>query len=259
MDESTAPKGALLYKLRWQSTLPLKYAPLLESEGNGGTYSKVDSKLYGPRVSVLCWHVDWHDTWEPEAMHNQPEFAALFQAYMPMAAMKQAGMKMRSDLHLTNLQKQGHGHRPPNQAELSLSRQPELAAQICINTTRTVDPDRDLEGTGQFHLQEDPSKADLASIHSPTGAFMGTITKTRLQTLQTAYAQAEGARPPFAEAVAALLARYQDASPTQSSRRTKSSNHWATPDKLMTGLTQSLSLTTERFASPLNFSTSMSS
>ena len=82
---------------------------------------------------------------------------------------------------------------------------------------------------------------------------------TRLQTLQTAYAQAESARPPFAEAVAALLARYQDASPTQSSRRTKISNHWATPDKLMTGLTQRLSLTTERFASPLNFSTSMSS
>ena len=67
---------------------------------------------------------------------------------MPMAAMKQAGMKMRSDLQLINLQKQGHGHRPPNQAELSLSRQPELAAQICINTTSTVDPDRELEGTG---------------------------------------------------------------------------------------------------------------
>ena len=77
--------------------------------------------------------------------------------------------------------------------------------------------------------------------------------------LQTAYALAEGARPPFAEAVATLLARYKDTSPTESSRRTKISNHWATPDNLMTGLIQSLSLTTERFASPLNFSTSMSS
>ena len=113
--------------------------------------------------------------------------------------------------------------------------------------------------TWKFHLQKDPSKADLASVHSPTGAFLGTITMTRLQTLQIAYAQAEGARLPFAEAVAALLARYKDASPTQSSRRTKISNHWATPDKLMTGLTRSLSLTTERFASPLTFSTNMSS
>ena len=192
-------------------------------------------------------------------MHNQPESAALFQAYMPMAAMKQAGMKMRSDLQLIDLQKQGHGHKPPLQSELSLSRQPELAAQICIHTTSTVDPDRDLEETSQFHLQEDPSKAHLASVHPPTGAFLGTITMTRLQTLQTAYAQTEGARPPFAKAVAALLARYKYASPIQRSRRTKISSHWATPDKLMTGLTQSLSLTTERFASPLKFSTNMSS
>ena len=81
---------------------------------------------------------------------------------------------------------------------------------------------------------------------------------TRLQTLQTAYAQAEGARPPFAEAVAALLARYKDASSRESNRRTKISGHWAAPDKLMTGLTQSLSLTTEHFAFPLNFSTNMS-
>ena len=82
---------------------------------------------------------------------------------------------------------------------------------------------------------------------------------TRLQTLQTAYAQAEGARPPCAEAVATLLARYKDTSPTESSRRTKISNHWATPDNPMTGIIQSLSLTTERSASPLIFSTSMSS
>ena len=165
---------------------------------------------------------------------------------------------MHSDLQLTNLQKQEHGHRTPNQSELSLSRQPELAEQICINTTRTVDPDRDLEGTGQFRPQGDPSKAALASVHLPTGAFLVTITMTRLQTLQTAYAQAEGARPPFAEAVAALLARYKDASPRESNRRSKISKHWATPEKRMTGLTQSLSLTTERFASPLNFSTNMS-
>ena len=45
---------------------------------------------------------------------------------------------MQSDLQLTNLQKQGHGHKAPNQSDLSLSRQPELAAQICINTTSTV-------------------------------------------------------------------------------------------------------------------------
>ena len=54
---------------------------------------------------------------------------------------------MRSDLQLTNLQMQGHGHESPNQSDLSLSRQPGLAAQICINTTSTVDLDRDLEGT----------------------------------------------------------------------------------------------------------------
>ena len=54
LDERTGPKGALLYKLRWQSTLLLKrHAPLLKSGGHGGTCSTVDSKLYGPRVSAL--------------------------------------------------------------------------------------------------------------------------------------------------------------------------------------------------------------
>ena len=110
--ERTGPKGALLSKVRWQSTLLLKqHAPLLDSEGHGGTYSK----LHGPEVSAVYWHVDWLNVWEPEkAMHNQPESAAPFQAYIPMVAMKQAGMIMRSDLQLTNLQKQGHAHKPPN-------------------------------------------------------------------------------------------------------------------------------------------------
>ena len=63
LDERTGPNGALLYKVRWQSTLLLKrHASLLESEGHGGTYSKVDPKLYGPRASALCWYVDWHNT-----------------------------------------------------------------------------------------------------------------------------------------------------------------------------------------------------
>ena len=76
-----------------KSTLLLKrHAPLLESEGHDGAYSKVESKLYGPRASALYWHVDWHDTWEPEeAMHSQPESAGLFQAYMPMAAYQTSG------------------------------------------------------------------------------------------------------------------------------------------------------------------------
>ena len=63
---------------------------------------------------MLCWHVDWHDTFgEGKAMHNYLESAALAWAQMPVAAIKQARMTTRPDLQSTNLQKQGHGQKAP--------------------------------------------------------------------------------------------------------------------------------------------------
>ena len=52
LDKQSAPKGALLY----QAEKACSFAGV----GHGGTYSKVDPKLYGSRASMLSWHVGWY-------------------------------------------------------------------------------------------------------------------------------------------------------------------------------------------------------
>ena len=112
-------------------------------------------------------------------------------------------------------------------------------------------------GTGVYHIQQDQLDSNLASIHSPAGAFLGTITRERLNILNQAYRQPTSGT--LAGAVASLLTRYKDSGPSEEIRQTKMSNHWATPDELMAGLISCLDLKLERFASPPNFHTGMCS
>ena len=197
-----------------------KHAPILASRGHHGKYSRIDPKLYGAKATALYWQVDWDNTWETEeAMHNQPESAALFERYMSRAATMRCTAQQRADMSLTALQQQGHGYRQLYHQGLSLRKEPALAKNICINTSSTVNPDRDIVGTGNYHIQQDQLDSDLASIHSPAGAFLGTITRERLNILDRAYRQ-----PPsgtFARAVASLLTRYKDSGPTEEIKANK--------------------------------------
>ena len=104
-------------------------------------------------------------------------------------------------------------------------------AQSSINTSSTVNPDRDILGTGVYHIQQDQLDLHVASIYSPAGAFLGTITVDRLHILNQAYQHPTSGT--FAGAVASWLTRYKVSGPSEESRQTKMSNHWATPDELI--------------------------
>ena len=258
--EKVTSSGSLLYRVKWHPTLLQKrIVHLFESQGHYGKHSKLPPNLYGPVVRSRYLHMDWHDTWEPEeAMHNQPESPALFEAYMTLAARRRASQEERPDADLQNVRRQGHGHRALYRQELSLTQNPELTANITINTSTSVHPDLDVQGTGAFHIQQHPEQPALVTIHSPTGAFLGEMMADRLAVLHTAHMQDD--REPqqdFATAIAALLSRYKDSSPSSDAKRVKMRNHWATPPLLMAALIQALELTTECFASPLNFDPAM--
>ena len=217
--------GSLLYRVKWHRTLPQKrHVHLFESQGHYGKQSKLPPNLYGLVVRSRYLHMDWHDTWEPkEAMHNQPESPALFEAYMTLAARRRANQE-EPDADLQNVCRQRHGHRALYLQELSLTRNPELTANITINTSTSV------QGTGAFHIQQHLEQPALVTIHSPTGAFLGEMTADRLAVLHTAHLQDD--REPqqdFATAIAALLSRYKTSSPSSYAKRVKMRNHWATP------------------------------
>ena len=213
--EKMAKDGTLLYRVQWQDTLLQKrHVPLLEKYGHCGNYSRVDPKLYGSKVAALYWHVHWQDTWESEeAMHNQPESPDLFKEYLKRAAAHRAEEETRPDLPLSNNERQGHGHKPLYLQTLCLNKQPELANNISINTFATVNPDRDVQGTGSYHIQVNPTNLGLAGIHSPTGAFLGDITMDRLRILELAHKQVGPSD--LAGSIAALLSRYKNNLPSE--------------------------------------------
>ena len=95
-------------------------------------------------------------------MHNQPESPDLFKEYMKRAAAHRAEEETRPDLPLSNNEGQGHGHKPLYLQTLCLNKQPELATNISINTFATVNPDRDVQGTGSYHVQVNPTILGLA-------------------------------------------------------------------------------------------------
>ena len=186
-------------------------------------------------------------------MHNQ-ESPHLHKEYMKRAVAHTAEEETRPDLPLSNNERQGHGHKPLYLQTLRLNKQPESATDISINTFATVNPDWDVQGTGSYHIQVNPTNQGLAGIHSPAGAFLGDITMDRLRILELARRQVLHEAPSdLAGSISALLSRYKNSLPSEHSPQTNMRNHWATPAVLMGGLNKTLKLTVERFASPLNF------
>ena len=142
--EKMAKDGTLLYRVRY-TLLQKRHVPLLEKHGRSGIYSRVDPKLYVSKVAALYSHVHWQDTWEPEeAMHNQPESPDLFKEYIKRVAAHRAEEEMRPDLPLSNNERQDPGHKPLDMQTLCLNKQPELATNFSIDTSATVNPDRDV-------------------------------------------------------------------------------------------------------------------
>ena len=130
----------------------------------------------------------------------------------------------------------------------------------------TVNPDKDIAPAfehviSKTHGNMPPASKPLANIYAPSGKLCGTITFERLQILYHAFTQSQQNQPAvhqqhynltFEYALARLLSRYSKKH-TLKSKTTRMKNHWATPDEYMKAIVDGLSITTERFASPLNF------
>ena len=143
----------------------------LESQGHYGKHCKHHPNLPGPvgRSGTCIWTgINWHDTSEPEeAMLNQPEYSALFEAYMMLAARRRANRDERPDADLQYICRQSQGHRALHCQALSLTRAPELTASTNINTSTSM---RIKQGTGACHIQQHLGQPAPVTIYPPTGA-----------------------------------------------------------------------------------------
>ena len=210
----------------------------------------------------------WENSWEPEEMvtetdkgHTQlEEFLQRRQK-----ANATASINKRKDTHLSNHERQGHWPDLSSKHINPLHLDPSLKRLISIDPNNPINPDRDVCESGEFNLQVSHSDEHMAEIYAPNGKFLGNILRSRLAVLQRAFMQAAVTNPGkaeqpteshFAKAIAQLLVRYKDGH-TTGACNTKLKNHWATPNVYMNALLQGLSLETERFASPLNFTPSM--
>ena len=141
---------------------------------------------------------------------------------------------------------------------------PALQKFIHIDPSRSINPDKDIEPTGRHEILSSDGNDALVDIYQPSGHFVGSITKHRVHIL----AQASSRSPqevlmphtqgghPLAESLVALLGRYRNGYKEQA-KSTILKNHWATPDVYIKAMQDGLSITTERFASPLKLNPTM--
>ena len=251
---------------------------------------------YGTVLAKKLSKVTWASTWEPTAnlikSADTQEMIATFRRKKSTANEMNTHRKYpaRRDLQKSNLHQQC-GYIPPceHRCNERLSARPNLRQYITFQTT-AINPDEDIVPTGKYEISthnvvedsemESPELTgehgcsqnpwmQLAKIYSPAGRFLGKISVTRLEVLHAAFESSKKTRPhlhnkfevrSFEEEVARLLHRYKNGyTHYATGSETKISNHWATPDEYMEALITGLALTTERFASPLNFNPKMQS
>jgi len=213
-------------------------------------------------------------TWEPirEPAQNVPkEVMEDFEA-------KKAGLKplklardnrAKPDQAKSNIDKQGY-QMPVQDKEVSaFLHEPSLARFINIEPTDTVNPDQDIKPMFKYVIsmswRGQRVRETVANVYNPSDKLCGSITMHRLCILYSAFRHSQLHQPEthkryghldFPTAIARLLNRYTN-KPTDGSKRSKLANQCTTPDKYMQALKDGLSVTTERFASPLNFNPNM--
>ena len=162
---------------------------------------------------------------------------------------------------------------------------PPLVIDAAITTIGApeINPDKDIHPVGEYSLMADPDAKDadgkplVVNCYDPQGRFLGQLGAQRLHTLYTRYLanvdKPENppngnttAAPPiipddntdttFPQEIAGLLRRYKSGY-REHNKTTKMRNHWATPTPYMEALQKGLSISRERFASPLNFDPNM--
>ena len=260
-------KGQREYLVRWE---PHEIENQHESGFNkNGYFCRKEPTQLNPDGGDGRSMAYWHDTWEPEGtVIDNPQGQEALQRYQfERAASQQARPTHRKDAALSNEARQGYWPVLQQKVVHSLALEPHLSDLIHIDPLNPIHPDRDIKPTRQFEIAQRTDDGTMTDVYGPNGKVLGSLTTERASILQKAYCQvhndtAKGSQATnrtnasFAHAVAGLLTRYQEGH-VSGEARTKLKNHWATPDKYMQALIQGLSLETERFASPLNFTPSM--
>jgi exonuclease III/ribonuclease HI len=225
----------------------------------------------------------WAPSWEPEE-----EWREVFGAEIDALAARETGPPadrlQRPDGGLPNLRRQGVRAQDDTRYDKSVG--DPLRTKLCIHPD-PINPHVDVQPPGKHHIEvrqvekfgaihaEGRAKGDplgyqsagtreLACVYNPQGQLVGTVTLDRLAVLHRAFERVRVARPElgkqlrtgeFPAELARLLQRYRQSTTVEGApdKRIKLENHWAVPAGVMGVLRKGLTLTKERFASPLNF------
>ena len=232
------------------------------------------AKLHGPIGRLQIKKVEWEPSWEPADIGiPQDMIDALDEARNAGDCINLARANCRRlDQDKSNIERQGHWPALKSKNTSVLLHDPTLTTLIDINPMDTVNPDQDIAPTfehviSKMHGNMPPAGKPLANVYTPSGKLCGTITFERLQILYHTFTQSQQNQPEvhqqhhnptFEHALARLLSRYSDKH-TLESKTTRTKNHRAIPDEYMKAIVDGLSITTERFASPLNFNVASNS
>ena len=114
----------------------------------------------------------------------------------------------RRDADLTDdRQIQGNWIDSSHRCAHPILQEPRLRDLIKLDPKTRVNPDKDVQPTGQFEIYN--ASETLSAVYSPEGAFLGSMKKKRIETLAQAYRNELGDLP---QAIAKLIARYKDGS-----------------------------------------------
>ncbi|KAL0041860.1 hypothetical protein WJX79_007000 [Trebouxia sp. C0005] len=249
-----------------------RHLPLLKATGYQA--AKVEAcqevhKLFGPRAGRMTAKVTLKPKFEPAEGNNIPQHLIdeFEEKRAGMGHLKYAETAVtRKDEGKSNLDRQGHWIPLQSKATPALLHEPHLDKLISINSMDVVNPDHDIPAQGICNIRLEPSvpnkSPQIARVYFASGKACGTLNIERLWLLHQAFShtQAHNAdihakynNPSFEQAVLKLLTRYKPGKVKDTNNR-KLTKDWSTPNKFMKALAEGLSLDTERFASPLNFS-----
>ena len=272
--------GEIQYEVQWAPHPIQESDAILISESN----LQYEHTLLEPlppndprRLAGYDSIVHWKTSWET-VVDDHARGKTMLEEFKTRRERANAGTRSnrRKDEKLSNVQRQGYWPTASQEGIDSAALDPDLRMYIHIDPNNRINPDKDIRASGRYCIHTDPDNEDLASVFGPSGKYHGSLLYSRLQVLYKAYVcSTSGNMAPagnplagdsevpshvlisdFAEAVALLMTRYQDGH-TSKGCNTKLKNHWATPDGYMAAIMRGLSITTERFASPLNFTPGM--
>ena len=269
-------KGQDQYLCKYAPTTILrKHLHLYEKQG----YTPINLRQAPIFFAHGMVEVDWLDSWEPRhVLDANEDTKTMVDEYNKIYHAINNTLRLQPSR--PNPYSQGTWDAFESRPTHPLITQPELAHHISIKPSVPINPDKDITPTGAFciyarqvhpdplSLEDSTRLVQLVDVYDPHGHYKGSLTADRCLILHKAFATSKAHRPElherfgnktFAAAIADLLHRYKDGYKLKTAKKqcTRLYNHWATPDKYMQALIASFSLTTERFASPLNFCPTM--